>query len=94
MRMLSQGQLSAKAKLSTKTISDIELGKRLASFETLEVLASHLSISFKDLFDWTESRFVPHMTWDEQDAAREEKRRLKVERQKAREGKDRGNSAR
>jgi transcriptional regulator with XRE-family HTH domain len=51
-RGLSQDKLSEKISIDPKHLSRIELGKSFPYMETLEAIATALSVEIKDLFDF------------------------------------------
>ncbi|MBI4679623.1 MAG: helix-turn-helix transcriptional regulator [Nitrospirae bacterium] len=55
---LTQWQLAEKADLSNDTISRIERGQRSPSFEVLEKLAQALNVEVKELFNFSNRKFL------------------------------------
>jgi transcriptional regulator with XRE-family HTH domain len=50
---LTQQQLAELCDLQTNSITLIEIGERAASFNTIELLAENLGVSYYDLFDFS-----------------------------------------
>jgi transcriptional regulator with XRE-family HTH domain len=55
---LTQAQLAEKADVSNDTISRIERGLRSPSFEVLESLSSALGVEVRDLFNFSNRKFL------------------------------------
>ncbi|MEP9373860.1 helix-turn-helix transcriptional regulator [Mesorhizobium sp. KR1-2] len=59
---LTQDQLAERMGRSVDAISNIERGKSLPSFETIELLCDTLGIELKRLFDFEERKLSPRHT--------------------------------
>jgi transcriptional regulator with XRE-family HTH domain len=55
---LTQAQLAEKTDVSNETISRIERGLRSPSFEVLERLAEALQVEARDLFNFSDRKFL------------------------------------
>jgi transcriptional regulator with XRE-family HTH domain len=61
-RNLTQEALAAKLGRSTDAVSNLERGKSLPNFETIELLCNALGIEPKQLFDFAPSHMSPRQT--------------------------------
>lgn len=56
---LKQEVFSAAIGLSAKAVGDIERGAAFPKPERLEIIADALKVPLKELFDFSESRYIP-----------------------------------